>query len=58
MPESNNEEIAARQKRIESIEREIAALKELGTTKQGDSGIINKLWPMNTGWYFYFINFF
>jgi hypothetical protein len=38
MPESTDEEIAVRNKKIESIGREIAALKELGTTKQGDTG--------------------
>lgn len=37
MPATTAAEIAARNKKIESIEREIAALKELGTTKQGDS---------------------
>jgi len=38
MPATTAAEIAARNKKIESIEREITALKELGTTKQGDSG--------------------
>jgi len=38
MPATTKAEIAARNKKVEAIELEIAALKELGTTKQGDSG--------------------
>ena len=37
MPATTKAEIAARNKKVEAIEREITALKELGTTKQGDS---------------------
>jgi TP901 family phage tail tape measure protein len=38
MPGTTKAEITARNQKIESIEREIAALKELGTSKQGKSG--------------------
>lgn len=38
MPRSTEDEIAARNKAIETIERQIARLNELGTSKQGESG--------------------
>ncbi len=38
MPGSTKKELAERQKKIEAIELQIAALKELGTAKQGESG--------------------
>ena len=38
MPASNEKEITARNQAIEKIEKRLAKLKELGTSKQGDSG--------------------